>query len=185
MRCLSEMRGGRKRGVQRRLAQTIGATTGTTPRQQYKKTGRIFSESANFVAGAGYFRQLQPLKNRLNSHCGWRLEPSEHKSPNGINPENHCAALCKPSSNRTTRSATGISIGAHALASGVKQYKEDPLCLGNCLCTLLEILPKSYVTTLFPSPPALPRRTGVNTSSASLLGKTIALCPTKILRRLS
>ena len=46
------MRGGRKRGVQRRLEQTIGARTGTTPRQWYKKIGRIFSESANFVAGA-------------------------------------------------------------------------------------------------------------------------------------
>jgi hypothetical protein len=41
----------RKRGVQRRFEQTIAARTATTPRQWYKKIGRIFSESANIASG--------------------------------------------------------------------------------------------------------------------------------------
>jgi hypothetical protein len=53
VRYFPDMRGGRKREVQRRLEQTIGTRIGTTPRQWNKTNGRIFSESANFVAGAG------------------------------------------------------------------------------------------------------------------------------------
>jgi hypothetical protein len=32
-----------------------------------------FSFSCRFKSGAGYSRQLQPSKERLNSHCSWRF----------------------------------------------------------------------------------------------------------------
>ena len=46
-----------------------------------------------FVAGADYSQQLQPLKDRFNSHCSWRFCSHEHKPQKKLNIEVFDAVL--------------------------------------------------------------------------------------------